>query len=626
MGTTSEELKRLYSNLGGDDSDTAKTQSPVEVLKKIYEYLGGENPNAKNVQQTGDILNKFNEMDIKLCVDERFYPPIIDEVKGNPVTFSGSEAPLVRCDVDLKPQQDLHGYDKPWVGGAGKNKLPLVVNDIKLLNTGGAWTDNNYVYNGLTFAILTDDDNVVGIKVTGTASAQTDLRLTSTFDVEADSILNGCPANGTSGTYTLRMSNVGSETGSGLSVPAESRGYIYIRIGNGYTANLTYYPMLRLSTETDPTFEPYSNICPISGYSSVGVNNYGDDNLISGKISGNNINASGKISGDASFDMHYAPITQGTKYHIESSPGSLVYGFFSAIPVNGATSYDGQRVVTTDSLVVAPIDGYIAIRSYVNDSALCIKINEYTIQLGDTYYSGKLDVIRGILRVTHYYEEFDGTGDVTIGHSGYDNWYYNLFGLQFIQDPPTIIPICNKYVGNAIGNSNNNLGIQKYPALGVCRVRVGGPQPANVDTFRAELSNEPVQVVYEIATPIEIPLTPTEIFALQGINTMWTDGDSLDVEYITDNWNIFHPTIETKSTKRKSTRNLVLRVPIEDIEPTEEEVEVKEDIPEPTKEESIVKEEQKDISLKKSVEEDPVKEDTIVEEVVTDEQQSVRLS
>ena len=31
----------------------------------------------------------------------------------------------------FKPTQDLHGYDKPWAGGAGKNKLPYFTAEEK---------------------------------------------------------------------------------------------------------------------------------------------------------------------------------------------------------------------------------------------------------------------------------------------------------------------------------------------------------------------------------------------------------------------------------------------------------------------------------------------------------------
>ena len=76
--------------------------------------------------------------------------------------------PSFVCNIDAV--QDLHGYDSPWVGGAGKNKLPMTVDGIKAANTDGTWTGNAYVINGITYTILTDsNNNVIGIKANGTA-------------------------------------------------------------------------------------------------------------------------------------------------------------------------------------------------------------------------------------------------------------------------------------------------------------------------------------------------------------------------------------------------------------------------------------------------------------------------
>ena len=67
------------------------------------------------------------------------FPPVIKRVTGNPVEFSdGADAPLVKCVTQITGSQDLHGYDKPWVGGAGKNKFP---DDISFKN--GYYLDND---------------------------------------------------------------------------------------------------------------------------------------------------------------------------------------------------------------------------------------------------------------------------------------------------------------------------------------------------------------------------------------------------------------------------------------------------------------------------------------------------
>ena len=654
MGTTSEELKRLYSNLGGDDKDTAKTQSPVEVLKKIYEYLGGENPNAKNVQQTGDILNKFNEMDIKLCVDERFYPPIIDEVKGNPVTFSGSEAPLVRCDVDLKPQQDLHGYSKPWVGGAGKNKCNY--NDSSTFNV---YNGNVSITDYVISLVATGDDAYIGtynysdptnaFALSQCVAGETyklilsDNRFNKNYVTFFDS---------NNAIVSAQKVNLDSFTApSGASKMSFRIGYEDTVSGTTYSFTV----MVVKATETDSTFAPYSNICPISGYSSVGVNVVGKnlfDKDATPYQSGKYIASTSVVGSEPTYTsgesynvyaVKVEPLTTYTYGLIKANSPCAALVDKNGIITSGVIWNDGGNYGIYHTVTTGANDAYLLLSvaisgSYKCDDILQVEKNSthtdyepyagrtYTISLGDTYYSGQIDAVKGVLVADKAKYVYDGSND--------EPWYASsmFIGSMYIpSNDMTFKKLQSPFITNqaeyierdgaySFGKCKNDSNASSY-SFSVWLINT-----ASVSDFRTYLAQNPLECLFELSTPIEIPLTPTEIFALQGINTMWTNADSLDVEYITDNWNIFHPTIETKSTKRKSTRNLVLRVPIEDIEPTEEEVEVKEDIPEPTKEEPIVKEEKKDIPVKKSIEEELIKEDTTVEEVVTDEQPSVRLS
>ena len=51
---------------------------------------------------------------------------ILGEASGAVASFSdGASAGLAKCIAEINPTQDLHGYDKPWAGGAGKNKLDI---------------------------------------------------------------------------------------------------------------------------------------------------------------------------------------------------------------------------------------------------------------------------------------------------------------------------------------------------------------------------------------------------------------------------------------------------------------------------------------------------------------------
>lgn len=179
--------------------------------------------------------------------------------------------------VGVESVQDLHGYDKPWIGGAGKNLLPMTVEGIKSANTSGAWNGNSYTLNGVTFEILTDSDgNVTGIRANGTASnGNSNFFLPKTIDLSTLCVLNGVE-NGSSNTYYMRTNISGTYYtcfNGDVNLPiSNSINDIWIGVYNNATvSNVIFYPMIRLAAETDATFAPYTNICPISGWDSVKV-------------------------------------------------------------------------------------------------------------------------------------------------------------------------------------------------------------------------------------------------------------------------------------------------------------------------------------------------------------------
>jgi hypothetical protein len=194
---------------------------------------------------------------------------------GSISTVSDAEPlPLNALKVSVDAVQDLHGYDHPWVGGAGKNKLPMTVDGIKAANTRGTWSEDTYTVNGISFTVNTDDGgNITSIKVNGVTTT-TNARLElSQIENMSGNILNGCPQGGSSSGYKLRLANlndapIGEDIGSGYTLTTNSIYRVSINVGENTSAsNLMFYPMIRLSS-ADATFTPYSNICPIHGWDS----------------------------------------------------------------------------------------------------------------------------------------------------------------------------------------------------------------------------------------------------------------------------------------------------------------------------------------------------------------------
>lgn len=215
------------------------------------------------------------------------------------MTFTGSELTITNAlklparslVLDVGLIQDLHGYDHPWAGGAGKNKLNVTLANIKSGNSSGTWNGNVYTYQGLNFEPVFDNDgNFKHVKVTGTATALTQFYVNyEAFTPSGNFILNGCPNGGSYSTFDIRTNSVNDahadcvDIGSGVAVNRTETGLgamsVVTTVRSGYNcgSGIIFYPMLRLSTESDATFAPYSNICPISGRSSLTVNSTNAD-------------------------------------------------------------------------------------------------------------------------------------------------------------------------------------------------------------------------------------------------------------------------------------------------------------------------------------------------------------
>ena len=175
----------------------------------------------------------------------------------------GTDLPLNKLKVSIEPVQDLHGYDNPWAGGAGKNKLKY------------PYYASSTTLNGVTFTV--NDDGTVKVNGTATADASFYLAYTGSDMVlpQGKYTLNGCPSGGSNATYMLNITNVSTQDiGSGANFTSDGTISLNIRIivrANTTVSNLLFKPMIRLASVTDATFAPYSNICPISGWDEVNV-------------------------------------------------------------------------------------------------------------------------------------------------------------------------------------------------------------------------------------------------------------------------------------------------------------------------------------------------------------------
>lgn len=192
-----------------------------------------------------------------------FHTTVLDnQIKALPTvdTASGSVATFETDLTERLADWTLDNSATTITRCATANFLPLILNEIKSLNTSGVWNDNEYTLNNVTFTLNLDgDNNIISIKVNGTATATTTLRLAmSTIKNGLTYNFVGCPSGGSATTYELMMVTGGfnsglfvRDIGNGVtfaSTANASRG-VQIVVRSGYNANnLIYKPMLTLDT------------------------------------------------------------------------------------------------------------------------------------------------------------------------------------------------------------------------------------------------------------------------------------------------------------------------------------------------------------------------------------------
>ena len=263
---------RQASDVNYDNTASGLTADNVQdAIDELKSDIPTVNDGTLTIQQNGDTkgtftANQSGNSTVNIEIPTTDIQTAVDEFE----TYNGGL--LSECKVSLTPNQDLHGYSEPWVGGAGKNKLPMTVSGIKSVNTDGTWTGNSYALNGVTWTILTDDgENVIGIDGHGTASSQSNFfMLKGNYTFPAGSYnANGVTGGGVS-TYLIYINTPSTEILNGdhsITFDGSQSPNVLCVVRDGVNLNHEkFYPMIRLATESNPTFAPYSNICPISGH------------------------------------------------------------------------------------------------------------------------------------------------------------------------------------------------------------------------------------------------------------------------------------------------------------------------------------------------------------------------
>ena len=449
-------------------------------------------------------------------------------VSGNVVSFDNGAGgiPVKDLEVEIKAVQDLHGYDYPWVGGAGKNKAKVTLSSGTYYNVPftvddfGRITTNGVPSSAVAFPVA-EVNLVGGTSYILSGGVDEDYRLYIQID--------GTP-------YTS------GSTESSIFTPTTSGKYdINIVVTTGASVGDTVSPMIRLATETDATFAPYANICPISGWDEVNVNVRGK-NLWTGDSfitkatgsfyigTGNTLASAYPISipkGTVYFSADWQGVGAGQEIQMFYADGTKERFGTNPIPANSHF----ERSVTLEKDAVG-IFAYINQAGTLSNIMLTYEENAdyvpyngqtYTIDLDGTRYGGTLDVTTGVLTIDKVEVDL-GTLD-WVANGTYANTFNGTY-LNPIANVPSVGTnwICSQYKAydsSTVGTVNAGISLSTNRFT----VYVRDTRYSDTATFKTAMDG--VQLVYELATPQTVQLSPIQVETLLRDNVIWADSGKI---------------------------------------------------------------------------------------------------
>ena len=556
-----------------------KLQNLPSLADTDGDYIVRQTGSQMSLVRFGDteeitgLKGAFEQLNDNVIAESAGPAPIIS------VTDGADGMPMRKVEVAIEPVQDLHGYEYPWPAGGGKNLLP--------------GTPVNATTKGCTF---TYDNGLVTLNGTASSAGGRTTFKTANFSLKA-------------GTYTFKPFNIsgtadqvylqnGTEIIWGISSGPTTRTFtlesdydalnIGINVKEGTSYN--YSALLGIFTDSEVTeWTPYSNVCPISGWTGAKVTRTGKNLFDYAKIKEKDTyyTVEGTTITKNDDTPLYVDLFNGTTGSgaVANNKGFLKAGTYTVSAIIEGSStlriYSLNNDNTSTGVILATInaqnqiatftidsDEYYTLR-YGSKSGLIITnlqiepgstATAYESYQGQTYevafpddpgtvYGGTLDVSSGKLVVDRATVVLDGTTEswstFTSAETGNDFRFRTngLVGAAFGQgingtQKADWLATTTGYTTSgaspiirSIRQSLTLLGNQN-------RLYVYVPDivsnESDIDGWKAYLAQHPLTVSYLLATPQEITLTTTEVKTLLGINNVWSDVGNTSITYPAD--------------------------------------------------------------------------------------------
>ncbi|MBR2707324.1 MAG: hypothetical protein IKE74_08860 [Mogibacterium sp.] len=308
-----------------------------------------------------------------------------------------------------------------------------------------------------------------------------------------------------------------------------------------------------------------SNVRPISGQSTVTVTRTGKNLLqltaTSRTLNGVTftVNADGTITANgtctAAAWYQIATVTLNGEYIISGCPSGGSSTTYSIVSQgvqtvteygDGATvNYDGTNKIVYIYIYNGATVNNIVFKPMIRNTGTDTTFEPYTstsypYTLGQNVYGGSVDLATGVLTVDRASITYDGSSDESWIKGSTADAYENdwtRFVIALSDAKVSAQPITNWLQGKSDDTGTTYAPRQAHigPSSASYAIDLVVPKSyaTNASEWKTYLASNPLQVVYELATPTTVQLTPTEVKTLLGYNNISSSG-TVDVIYHAD--------------------------------------------------------------------------------------------
>ena len=254
-------------------------------------------------------------------------------------------------------------------------------------------------------------------------------------------------------------------------------------------------------------------------------------------VNGNGTNAGGRY-----YDADKNFIGYETLSSVFTTPANCAYMRFVVLAAYGITynhdiaiNYPSSVTTYTPCSNICPISGWTGANVWdeaTHDTSANPKITITFPAAAGTVYGGEMDVVNGKLRVTHAEVDLGTRSWAKQNESG----FFVFYTSGIFQNAKIAPVICSQYK-NASVNSHATLKENEVCWFNTTdrQITIRDTNYTDATTFKTAMSG--VQLVYELATPIEYDLTPEQLTTLAGQNVVWSDVGPISLEYLSKSGN-----------------------------------------------------------------------------------------